>query len=165
MARSSLLFLFFTSFCFGQIHPESEIDSLLRIGIEKIILQDYSSAENIFKTLDNEYPKIPLGNIYLAANQITRTVDYAEELNNDYVDSLLQSALNKIELLRNENDEDIWNNYYEALVHGYKAYYHSISGNIISAFADGVLSLRSFQECLEMDNDFYEYPGREIEFE
>lgn len=156
LVRFSIALLIFSQVLYGQTHPNGTIDSLLRKGIEKIILQDYHSAEEIFLLLDKSFPDNPLANIYLAANEITKSVDYAEELNEDLVDSLLDLSMNKTEELLSADDENIWNNYYEALIHGYKAYYHSITGNLISAFADGILSMRSFQNCLEIDVDFYE---------
>ena len=156
LARSSFLILICTNILFGQIHPDDKIDSLLRIGIENIILQNYSEANRIFTKLDMDYPDNPLGSVYLAAIEITKSVDYGEEVGVDEVDSLLSSAFEKAEFLLNKDDKNIWHNYYEALIYGYKAYFYSITGNIISAFADGVFSLRSFQKCLEYDAGFSE---------
>ncbi|PID59825.1 MAG: hypothetical protein CR986_04585 [Ignavibacteriae bacterium] len=125
-------------------------------GIELIINQDYANAKEVFYRLDEKFPKIPLGNIYLAATEITKAVDYEEELNEEFVDSLLDLSKEKNDLIIEEDGESIWTDYYEALIYGYKAYYTSISGNIISALADGFLSLKSYQKCLEKDNEFYE---------
>ena len=156
LVRFSLIFLFCNSLIPGQIYPVKEVDSLLKAGIEKIILQDYPEAEKVFLSLNSNYPNLPFGEIFLAANEITRAIDYAEDMQEDFVDSLLESATEKTDLLLQEDDENLWNNYFEALIYGYKAYYHSISGNLVSAFADGVLSLRSFQKCLELNENFHE---------
>jgi tetratricopeptide (TPR) repeat protein len=156
LARFSIIFLFFPGLLTCQIFPIVEVDSLLRSGIDKIISQDYRGAEKVFLSLNSKYPDLPLGEIYLAANEITESVDLAVELNENFVDSLLSEAMEKTELLLDKDDESLWNNYYEALIHGYKAYYHSITGNLISAFADGVLSLRAFQICIELNENFHE---------
>ena len=157
LVRFSLLFIL-TSFTLsiGQNHPDKNIDSLLSYGIEQILLQDYIEAEKYFNILDNKFNNIPLGNIYLAAVEIAKSVDFSEEVNETYIDSLLDLAKNKTELLLEDDGDNLWYNYYDALIYGYKAYYYSITGNLISAFADGILSLRSFQICLELDNNFYE---------
>ncbi|MCW8848860.1 MAG: hypothetical protein OQJ81_02685 [Melioribacteraceae bacterium] len=157
MVRFRILFLFFIySQSYGQAHPNKSIDSLLTIGIESILLQNYVEADESFILLDKKYNDLPLGNIYLAAVEIAKSVDYSEELNEAYIDSLLDLAKDKTEILLDKDSDNLWYNYYDALIYGYKAYYYSISGNLISAFADGILSLRSFQKCLEIDNNFYE---------
>ena len=155
LVRSSFVILFVAlNFCIAQSHPNLKIDSLLNIGIKKIVLQDYMSAKNIFTELDSEYENIPLGNIYLAATEIAKSVDYEEELNESYLDSLLTLAKIKTDMLLKKDDENLWYHYYEALIYGYQAYYSSLTSNLVSAFADGVLSLQNFQRCLEIDPKF-----------
>lgn len=151
-----IISLILSSLIFSQTHPNTEIDSILKSGINQIILQDYNTAEKTFTILEKKFPKLPLGNIYLAAVKIAKAVDYEEELSGGYVDSLLVIAENKSENLLENNNDNLWYNYYYSLIYGYKAYYNSIIGNIISAFADGVMSLRSYQKCLEIDKEFYE---------
>lgn len=157
LVRYKILLLFFLSnLIFGQNHPEKSIDSLLTDGIKSIVVQDYDNAFRIFVKLDRQYSSLPLGQIYLAATEIAKSVDYMEDINVGYVDSLLELASDKTALLLNAKPDDLWFNYYDALIFGYKAYYYSISGSLISAFADGIQCLRSFQKCLEIDPKFYE---------
>lgn len=157
LVRSSLLFLLsLFSVSSGQVHPNKNIDSLLTLGIENILLQDYTEAQKVFTFLDSKFNDIPLGNIYLSAVEIAKSVDYNEEINEVYIDSLMDLAIDKTEILLEKDSDNLWYNYYDALIYGYKAYYYSITGNLISAFADGILSLRSFQNCLEKENDFYD---------
>lgn len=157
LVRYKILLLFLLSNLFyGQNHPDKIIDSLLSDGIKNIVVQDYDKAFNVFVKLDEQFNTLPLGQIYLAATEIAKSVDYMDDINVEYVDSLLELASDKTELLLNENPDDLWYNYYEALIFGYRAYYYSISGSLISAFADGVQCLRSFQKCLEIDPNFYE---------
>ncbi len=151
-----LFFLLSASTLFCQSHPDVKIDSLLKDGIEKIISQNYESAELVFNNLDTLFPKNPLGNIYLAATAIAKSVDYEEEVNEDFLDSLLSLAEQKSKTLLEKDKDNLWYNYYQALIYGYKAYYLAISGNIISAFSDGVFSLQGFQKCLEIDENFNE---------
>jgi tetratricopeptide (TPR) repeat protein len=157
LVRSSLLLLsLIFNYCFAQTHPNLKIDSLLNAGINDIIMQQYSSAKNTFSFLDEHFNENPLGNIYLAANEIAKTVDYEEELNQSYLDSLLAIAKSKTDLLLQNDYANIWHHYYEALIYGYQAYYSALTTNLVSAFADGVLSLQSFQKCLDIDSEFAE---------
>ncbi len=157
LVRSSLfLFIIAAKIILGQNHPNSTIDSLLKAGVNNIVLQNYQCAKIIFSELDNLFENEPLGKIYLAATEIAKSVDFEEELSEEYIDSLLSLAKDKTDKLLASDSDNLWYNYYDALIFGYKAYYHSISGNLISAFADGAFSLRLFQKCLEIDNNFYE---------
>lgn len=157
LVRFNILFLLLIyTQSYGQVHPNKSIDSLLTSGIEQILLQNYFEADKQFTLLDNKFNEIPLGNIYLAAVEIAKSVDFNEDINEAYIDSLLDLAKDKTDKLLEKDSDNLWYNYYDALIYGYKAYYYSISGNLISAFADGILSLRSFQKCLEIDNNFYE---------
>lgn len=157
LVRYSLFILFLIfNFCFAQSHPNSKIDSLLNKGINDIIMQKYSNAKNTFLYLDEKFNENPLGNIYLAATEIAKAVDYEEDLNQSYLDSLLALAKSKTDLLLNNDDENIWHHYYEALINGYHAYYSALTTNLVLAFSDGVSSLQSFQRCLEIDPDFTE---------
>lgn len=152
----TLIFVFLSTLTFGQKHPNKKIDSLLVEGIENLILQNYDLANNSFHELESQFPKNPLGNIYLSAVEIARSVDFEEKININYVDSLLDLAKNKNSNLLKVDSDDIWYNYYDALIYGYNAYYYALAGNFISAFADGILSLRGFQKCLDINNDFVE---------
>lgn len=157
LVRSSLILLLLIPFSLlAQRHPNQEIDSLLRKGIESIVLQNYDGANETFNYLDSLYSENPLGNIYLSATEIAKSVDYEEEVKSEFVDSLLSIAKDKTDKFLDQDGDDLWYNYYDALIYGYKAYYSSISGNLISAFSDGVQSLNVFQNCLEIDNKFYE---------
>ena len=155
LVRSSFVILFVAlNFCIAQSHPNLKIDSLLNIGIKKIVLAGLYERKKYFYYLIQSYENIPLGNIYLAATEIAKSVDYEEELNENYLDSLLTLAKIKTDVLLKIDDENLWYHYYEALIYGYQAYYSALTSNLVSAFADGVLSLQNFQKCLEIDPKF-----------
>jgi len=157
LVRYKLLFIIlFNCSLIAQNHPDSRIDSLLRTGIDKIILQDYAGASETFNHLVKIYPQNPLGNIYLTATIIAESVDFQEQINEHKIDSLIELSSNLTDRLLYKDDENLWYNYYRGLIYGYQAYYDAIIGNFISAFADGVTSLHSFQKCLEIDSLFYE---------
>lgn len=151
-----IYFIILVSTLFCQHHPNAKIDSILNKGIEEIIDQRYDNAALTFTSLDSLFPNNPLGNIYLAATEISKSVDYEENINSDLLDSLLNNAMDITKSLLDEDDTNLWYNYYQALIYGYKAYYSAISGSIISSFSDGVESLEGFQNCLEIDENFNE---------
>ena len=151
-----LIFLFIAFQNFAQQYPDQKVDSLLKYGIDKILLEDYGSAKKTFKNLDAEFPNLPLGKIYLSAVHIAESVDYEKFINENYVDSLLNSADKQTEVLLKSDAENLWYNYFQALIYAYRAYYNSIGSNLIPAFADGVFSLQYFQKCQAIDNDFEE---------
>ena len=156
LARFSLIYLFLFLQIFAQRIPIHEVDSLLTSGIQQILYQNYENAELIFTELTDKFPENPLGNIYRAAAKIAKSVDYEEDLDEDSIDSLLSSAETQTNKLLDRDDDNLWYNYYDALIYGYRAYYYSISSNLVSAFADGILSLNRLQKCLEIDNNFNE---------
>lgn len=156
LVRYSLIFLFVIKQLFGQQFPNQKVDSLLNLGIQNILNENYGSAKKIFKLIDKDFSDLPLGKIYLAAAHIAESVDYEKSPNENYIDSILTEAQNQTEILLKSDGENLWYNYFEATIYGYRAYFNSITSNLVSAFADGVLSLHSFQNCLEIDNNFNE---------
>ncbi len=157
LARSKFFFfLFVVANTFAQTHPNKIIDSLLTTGINEILLQNYSDANKIFVQLDKQYSNNPLGKIYLAATEIAKSVDYEESFNSNFIDSLLTLAEEKTETLLEQDENNIWYNYYNALIYGYMAYYQALQNNIMRALSNGVESLQGFKKCLETDSNFYE---------
>ncbi len=160
LVRSKILLFFLLvvihANSFAQTHPNKIIDSLLTTGINEILLQNYSDANKIFVKLDKQYPNNPLGEIYLAATEIAKSVDYEESFNSNFIDSLLTLAEEKTETLLEQDENNIWYNYYNALIYGYTAYYQALQNNIMRALSNGVESLQGFKKCLETDPNFYE---------
>src|SRR5574338_209818 len=84
--------ILFQSLALCQVYPDKSIDSTLKAGINQIILQNYPVDEKTFTKLDKEYPRLPLGKIYLAAVNIARSYDMGERFNEPNIDSLLYLA-------------------------------------------------------------------------
>lgn len=150
-----LTILFFGSnFC--QDYPDKTIDSLLKSGIHDIINQNYTEAENKFIKLNNDYPQLSLGNIYLAAVRIARAFDYAEQYDEDFIDSHLDAAKETAEKLLSSDKNNLWYNYFYALTEGYIAYFAALKENWLSALSTGINSISGFEDCLSIDDKFYE---------
>jgi len=152
-----LIFLFPSFFLHGQVFPNTEVDSLLRSGIENIINQKYDLAKKDFIILNKEFPKLPIGKIYIAAVEIAKSYDLVIPFKTDFINNNLDDAKEMSEaLIDSDGDNNIWNNYFLALADGYKAYFDALTGDWLSAFGTGVTSVHLFEHCLKIDSTFYE---------
>lgn len=150
------LFFFFSVSIFGQTFPQKEVDKLLNKGIENLLNQNYDSADSTFQILEKEFPNLPFGNIYLAANSITKSIDYGEMFDDKYITQNLESAVKISERKLDQNENDIWNNYFAAISKGFLAYYLALNEDYIEAFAQGYFSISFFERCENLENNFYE---------
>jgi tetratricopeptide (TPR) repeat protein len=153
-----LLFLLclFPYYLTAQVYPDAEVDSLLRTGIEHIVNHRYEEAESTFVVLDNKYPGLPLGKIYLAAVRIAYVYDFETPFDDQFIEDNLQRAQSLSERLLEHNKSDKWNVYFYGLARGYSAYYEAVKGNWLSALSKGLSAVSAFEECLELDPDFHE---------
>lgn len=154
MARYSLFFFLFTFSVTAQRYTDSKVDSLIVNGINKIFEENYKAAENLFIELDKKYPTLPFGKIFLASTKILVSNDYKIDLNEDELEELFDQAEEIIDNYKEKNGKNIWYNYFVALVNGYKSYYSIEQKDYLTGMFDGIESIRSFEECLEIDKNF-----------
>ncbi len=140
---------------FSQRYPDQEVNKLLDVGIEYILNQNYELAKAKFTLLNQKYPELPFGKIYLAVVDVTKAFDYGLEVNSD-IKKNLDEALEQSENLLEKNPSNIWNHYFVALSKGYKAYLRVLNGEWLSAISSGLSSVNYFEDCLELDSSFYE---------
>jgi len=150
-----IIFIFYSNLN-AQVYPDATVDSLLRTGIKSVVNQDYRSAQIIFNKLDKEYPSLPIGKIYLAANKIAEDYDYKEDFDEYYIRKNLELAINQSEELLDQNETNIWNKYFYSLAEGYISYFEAINGSWFSALTTGINSITEFEEILKVDKNFYE---------
>jgi len=160
LVRSDILLLFFfillQTEIYSQVYPDEKVDSLLRTGIRHIVNQDYKGAEEIINLLNKEFPNLPLGKIYLAANRIAEAYDYAEDFDEEFILKRLEEAKEQSEKLIDSDNENIWYQYFLALTEGYTAYFHAINESWFSALSTGVDAISEFDKILASDKKFYE---------
>lgn len=140
----------------AQVYPDRVVDSLLRFGITNIVNQNYNAAQNVFIKLKKDYPELPFGKIYLAANKIAQAYDYAQEFDEDYILNNLEDAKDQAELLLEKDQSNIWYRYFYALAKGYISYFEAINGSWFSALSSGVNSISEFEKILDSDKNFFE---------
>lgn len=140
----------------AQQFPVLKVDQLMKGGIEDIISQDYQEAEKKFQRLKDNFPELPLGNIYLAALKIAISVDLGDTFDENYILSRLGEAEKQCNKLLDKNEKNVWNQYFIALDKGYLAYYHALNKDYIAAFSSGLSSISHFEKCLQADSSFYE---------
>jgi tetratricopeptide (TPR) repeat protein len=151
-----IIFLSSQLLIFSQEFPDPNIHLMLQSGIESIILQNYDEAKQTFSKIENEYPEIPLGKIYLAAVEIAKAYDYAEPFNEDFIVNKLEEAEKQSSALLDVEENNIWNIYFLALSKGYMAYYRALKGDWLSSISAGVNSISGFEKCLQINPEFYE---------
>jgi hypothetical protein len=152
-----LLFLLLnTRLIFSQEYPDKNVHLLLTGGINCIIDQDYDKAENIFNNLNQAYPLLPLGKIYLAAVEIQKAFDYDTQPDNKKIESYLEEAVNQSKKLIEQNANDKWAIYFLALANGYKSYYNILFESWVAVFTSGFESESNFEKCLKIDDNFYD---------
>ena len=150
------LLLFFTCTVYAQTFPDKKADALLKHGIDLLLNQEYETADSTFQVLQNEFPKLPFGKIYRAANSIAKSLDLGEEFKHDFISNNLEDAVELSEKKLDEDENDIWNNYFMALSKGYLAYYLALEEEYVDAFSEGFYSISFFERCEKMSPDFYE---------
>lgn len=157
LVRFSIVFIFFfSSVLSAQVYPDKNVDKYLRSGIKFILDENYSAAESQFIRLKNEYPELPFGNVYLAATEIAKSLDFYKPFNEDLIFLYLDSASELSDKLFEKNDTLIWHLYFKALSAGYYAYFQAMRGNYFSAISKGINSINDYNECLKLNPKFYE---------
>ncbi len=140
----------------AQTFPNPSVDSSLKYGISRIILQKYPEAEKTFNSLDKTYPQLPLGKIYIAAVKIARSYDYGEDYDEAAIDSLLELAKDQSRNLIESDKRNPWNLYFLSLSEGYFAYFKALNGEWLSSLSSGADALNDFGELAAQDSNFYE---------
>ena len=152
-----LIILLFSSFeNYSQVYPDTSVHRMLKAGINLIIDQKYDKAEKLFNHLDKSRKDLPLGKIYLAAVSIAKSYDYGEPYNDELINGYLDDTKVISEKLLEKDSRNIWNNYFLALTEGYLAYYKALQQSWLKAFSTGLSSVSTFEQCLDLDNNFYE---------
>ncbi|MGB5287685.1 MAG: tetratricopeptide repeat protein [Ignavibacteriaceae bacterium] len=160
LVRSNILLLFFfilfQTQVNSQVYPDERVDYLLRAGITSIVEQNYTGAQVFFYSLDKEFPDLPLGKIYLAANKIAEAFDYAEDFDEAFIMKNLEEAIEQAEELINAKNDSIWYHYFYALAEGYTSYFHGMNESWFSALSTGISAISEFEKMLAADQNFYE---------
>jgi predicted Zn-dependent protease len=154
-----LIIFFFTLNCSAQEYPDPYIHNTLTSGIDNIINQKYSAAKSEFEKLNNKYPDLPLGKIYLSAVEIARAYDYGEDYNDHLITGYLDAAREQSEKLLS-NKPDLWNYYFLGLAEGYISYYKGLNGSWIPSLNAAMNSVSNFEECIKINPGFVDaYSG------
>ena len=141
---------------YSQQYPNAVVDSLMKKGINEIINQKYDDAKEDFSVLNKKFPLLPFGKIYLAATEIARSYDLAEEFNTDYIEGNLDEAGKQAKLLIEKDKNNVWNYYFKALADGYYAYFQALNKNWLPALNNGMSCISGFEKCLNLNPRFYD---------
>jgi hypothetical protein len=139
---------------FAQQHPIPGVHKLIISGIDQVILQNYTGAYKLFSELDKSYPTLPLGKIFLAANQITKEFELNLPFSDKQIVRWLEAADEQADKLLQERENDVWNNYYKGLARGYLAYYYGIQESWVKAFSTALSAKKYIDRCVELEPGF-----------
>jgi tetratricopeptide (TPR) repeat protein len=137
-------------------YPNKTVDNLIRSGVDCLLNNKYEVAGYKFSELNRLFPKLPLGKIYMAVNEIAKSVELSQKFDENKIERLLEDAKELSDSLYKKNKSDLWTNYFMALSKGYDAYYKGMRGNYLSAITNGISSLSYYEKCLEIDSSFYD---------
>lgn len=125
-------------------------------GIHLTLLQEYDSAESVFQMTIHEFPKHPVGYLYLAGMLQAKYTDYGDSFNEKRYDSLLNIVETLSEPLINNNKTSAYGYYYTGSAQAFRSFTKSENGNLPSGVYYGLSAGRSLERCLESDSNFVE---------
>lgn len=139
----------------AQNYPNERIHELIQKGINALTEENFSEAKLSFEKIKAEFPANPIGDIYLAATEISLSYDFGFPYRQEYIIARLESAQN---LFQNENLRmpEVWKNYFWATLKTYKAYYFYLTDDWIGALTTGLSALSYLEDCIELDKNFHE---------
>jgi tetratricopeptide (TPR) repeat protein len=138
----------------GQARMESELDSLVTVGIDLSMKQQYDDAEHHFQTLSKRFPNSPACPLFLAGAHQARAIGYYEEVDQQRFDSLLASAHILIESTKLRNASLAY--YYEGLMYGMQSYERVHRGETLKGYLRARSSVSAFTSALEHDSTFHD---------
>ncbi len=154
---SFIVILVFSNLGFKyQDYPETEINNLMKRGIDNLINQKFDKAAEYFDKVNTRFPQKPIGKIFLAANEIARSFDQVTEYNSDFILTNLNDAIDQAEELVDKDENNVWNVFMLALAEGHYAYFKGLDGNWLAAFSNGLSSVSDFEKCIRLDSTFYD---------
>ncbi len=144
------------SFLHAQLLEDKRQHTLLVQGIHLTLQQEYDSAETVFQTMMNEFPKHPGGYLYLAGMLQAKYTDYGDSFNEKRYDSLLTVVENLSETLIRNKKNSAFGYYYTGSAEAFRSFTKSENGNLPSGIYYGISAGSSLEHCLETDPNFTE---------
>jgi hypothetical protein len=151
-----VLVLSSTSFLFPQLLDDKRQHTLLMQGIDYTLRQEYDSAESTFQLLIQEFPKHPVGYLYLAGMLQAKYNDYGNSFNEKRYDSLLNVVETLSETLMNNKNTLAYGYFYTGCAQAFRSFTKSENGNLPSGIYYGFSAGQSLERCLEIDSNFTE---------
>ena len=134
----------------------TQIDSLIRRGIDLVVSCEFDSALAIFRTITDRHPDLPGGYFFQAAALQSKMMDAELDLWEDEFYMFIDRAI-EIGSVRNENgDGDAWNAFYLGSSMTYKGLYQARSGNVLGAFFSAKRGAQILRTVVELDSTLYD---------
>jgi len=158
--RISLLFLVVVNLnLFPAITLQAKnlvIDSLIIVGIEQSINQNYAQAESTFYRIIQIDENHPCGYFYLAASLQSKMMDYETDLWEELFFSNISQAEKLSQQLINQNKNNIEAYFYWGSARSYRAFYDGKKKKYLSAIQHGMSGIFALKKVIELDTTFYD---------
>lgn len=140
----------------AQILDDPRQHSLVLLGIDRTLRQEYDSAETAFTQLIKEYPSHPAGYLYLAGMLQAKNTDYGDLFNEDRYDSLLNAVRSLAQPMTARKQTAAAGYFYQGSAEAFRSYTRSENGNLASGIYYGLNAGSSLEQCLKIDSSFIE---------
>ncbi len=142
------------SYLQAQILEDPHQHSLVLLGIDRTLRQDYDSAETTFSQLIKEFPTHPAGYLYLAGMLQAKNTDYGDPFNGDRYDSLLNAVRSLAQPMIATKRTAAAGYFYQGIAEAFRSYTRSENGNLASGIYYGLNAGSSLEQCLRIDSMF-----------
>lgn len=140
----------------GQQLLSPSLDSLLRVGIDLTLRQEYESAREVFRNAARRYPDHPAGPIYQMAVLQARAMDYEEVVEDGVFDSLLSAATMKSQAIIERDPDSPLGYYFLGTALGHDSYARAQRGDWFGTITKGLSAVSQLEEAVERDSLFHD---------
>jgi len=134
----------------------SDVEQLIRAGLEYAYTEQFDSASMYFDEIMSKYPQNPSGYFMKAALLQLKMMDACRfEIENEYM-LLMRKAASRAQEVLDDNEEDLWAEFYLANTYVYQAVYRAFRKDYFETFKLGVKGGRMMQALVRRDSTFYD---------
>jgi tetratricopeptide (TPR) repeat protein len=154
-----ILTSFLTALAVGQSAKttrESPLDSLIDVGLDLTIMQQYDAALSHFAELSHRYPNHPAGPTYYLGTILSRSKDCQSLPERSVVDSLLDVATLRVGHLNSSPDLRLEGRYYEGALLGLDAHDRAERKEAWGAFLKARASASVLEGVIEQDSSWFD---------
>lgn len=140
----------------GQRLLSPVLDSLLKVGIDLTLRQEYESAMEVFRNAARRHPDHPAGPLYQMAVLQAIAMDYEEVIEDGVFDSLLSAATLKSQAMIERDPDSPLGYYFLGTALGHDSYARVQRGDWFGTITKGLSAVSQLEEAVERDSLFHD---------